>query len=49
MPRMLGTTMNETLKVEAVDLYVVIHNITYYTGNNGRDRFNFGPVARQVN
>ena len=49
MPRLLGTTMNETSKAEVVDLYIAINNITFYTGNNGRDRFNFGPVARQVN
>lgn len=41
--------MNETLKEEIIDLYIAIHAITFYTDNNGRDRFDFGPVARQVN
>lgn len=49
MPRSLGTTMNETSKAEVIDFYIAIRNRTFYIDNNGRDRLNFGPVARQVN
>ncbi len=39
--------MNETLKEEAIDLYITIRNITFWI--NDKDLLNFGSVARQVN